>query len=372
MITEENVNIVKTQNASKSSDSVLNPNDTFDSSGQEVRSTLTNQKGTTAEQIPLDDSSSMSDLQLQNCRNSQVEDMRVMTDNDSEQHQVLSMLFPPEHEKRESPSSTSETLQSVDNPASFSHSSTSTPTSTSMLSSMTELLFDQPQGTVSSLSLYAVPSFSTMSASGEDLRVDFTSLLPEFVQCAPITASEIASLASSLHLQLFSGLSDVAELSKRFTSVEMVISPHLESARENIERAVQLEASLLKSLPSGITNSAKSSLSLDGFTRLIQTNLRHVADNFGRALSLLEEVRGQSTHIQREVESLNQSSAAALHHAAKALELVPTLSREGYGRVAAGNAREAQGSARIWGEARGPCERPRMTTMSTRRSWAAP
>ena len=329
MITEENVNIVKTQNASKSSDSVLNPNYTFDSSGQEVRSTLTNQKGTTAEQIPLDESSQISELQLQNFRNSQVEDMRLITDNDSDQHQVVSMSFPPKLEKRESPSFTSETLQSVDNPASFSHSSTSTPTSTSMLSSMTELLLDQPQSTVSSLSLFAVPSFSTISANGEDLRVDFTSLLPEFVQSAPITASEIASLASSLHLQLFSGLSDVVELTKRFTSVEIVILPHLESARENIERAVQLEASLLKSLPSGIKNSAKSSLSLDGFTRLIQTNLRHVADNFGRALSLLKEVRGQSTHIQREVESLNQSSAAALHHAAKELRLVAAGKVEG-------------------------------------------
>jgi hypothetical protein len=329
MSMEENVNMVKTQNASKSSDSALNLNDTIDLSGQEVRSTMTNQQGAIAEQIPLDDLSSMSDLQLQNFRYSQVEDMRLVTDNDSEQHQVLYMSFPPEHEKRESPSSISKTLQSVDTPATFSLSSTSTPTSTSILSSISELLLDQPQGTVSSLSLFAVPLFSTNSINGEDLRVDFTSFLPEFLQCAPISASEIASLASSLHLQLFSGLSDVVEATKRFTSVETVISPYLESARENIERAVRLEALFLKSLPSEITNSAKSILSLDGFTRLIQTNVRHVADNFGRALSLLKEVRGQSTHIQREVESLNQSSAAALHHAAKELRLVAAGKVEG-------------------------------------------
>jgi hypothetical protein len=329
MITEENVNIAQTQNASKSSDSALNLNDTIHLSGQELRSTLTNQQGTTAEQIPLDESLQISELQLQNFRNSQVEDMRLITDNDSDQHQVVSMSFPPKLEKRESPSSTSETLQSVDTAASFSHSSFSAPTSTSILSSITELLLDQPQGTVSSLSLFAVPSFSTISANGEDLRVDFTSLLPDFLQCAPITASEIASLASSLHLQLFSGLSDVAELSRRFTSVEMVISPHLESARENIERAVRLEALLLKSIPSEITNSSESILSLDGFTRLIQTNLGHVADNFGRAMSLLKEVRGQSTHIQREVEALNQSSAAALYHAANEFRLVAAGKVEG-------------------------------------------
>jgi hypothetical protein len=329
MSLEENVNIVKTQNASASSDSVLNLNDTIDLCGQEVRSTLANQRGTTAEQIPFDDSSSMSDLQLQNCRNSQVEDMRLITDNDSQQHQVLSMSFPPEHEKRESPSSTSDILQSVDTAASFSHSSSSAPTSTSMLSSITELLLDQSQDRVSSLSLYTAPSFSTISANGEDLRVDFKSLLPEILQSAPITASDIASLASSLHLQLFSGLSDVVELTKRFTSVEIVISPYLESARENIERAVQLEALLLKSLPSGIKNSAKSILSLDGFTRLIQKNLRHVADNFGLALSLLKEVRGKSTHMQRELESLNQSSAVALHHAANELRLVAAGKVEG-------------------------------------------
>ena len=295
-------------------DEAIESNDTY------VSSSLSNLHDTSHDRIPHIDSSPQHNLQVQDSSHLQANEVSII----EEKHLVVSSTSSIESEHAASPSSTSESLDELDTTSALPLSLPSSSSPTALPSQSSQLLLDQSQGRIASVSQFNVPALFTITANGEEVFTDFKSNLPKLLLCSPIKTSEIASLASSLHLHLLSGFSDMVEFSQRLANVEVVVTPFLETATKNIERALQLEATLMKSLPSDVENVAKGILSLDGLTRVLHSSFGHITDVIDRTSSLWRERGGQTAHIEQQVEALNHSSAIELHRAAKELRLVAT------------------------------------------------
>lgn len=300
-------------------ENVIDLDEAIESNDTDASSSLSNLHDTSHDRVPHNDSSLQHNLQVQDSSHLQANELSII----EEKHLVVSSTSSLESEHAASPSSTSESRDKLDTTSALPLSLPSSSSSTAIPSSSSQLL-DQSQGRIASVSQFNVPALFTITANGEEKLTDFKSILPELLVSSPIKTSEIASLASSLHLQLLSGFSDMVEFTQRLANVEVVIIPFLETAHKNIERALQLEATLMKSLPSDLENVAKSSLSLDGLMRVLHLSFGHITDVIGRTSSLWRERGGQSAHIEQQVEALNHSSAIELHRAAKELRLVAT------------------------------------------------